>query len=263
MDESNEKLLNEYTEFNEAFNYDEDDNSINEEILLDEQGENKLVSAENLEDFREKVKRSGVIYISHIPEGMTVNYLRERFSKYGVTRIYLAPENPHNLKDLKHAHKKKFFKEGWVEFANKVMGKLCEYELNGEVIGGKKNIPFREDLWTIKYLHKFKWHHLIEKMNFNKKLREQRMKAEIAQARREANFIEQKFEQSKIINKKNKKRQRDEEALIEEEKIEIQGKNEGEQIYNDEKGEIDNRFHPDKFKQFQRNFKQRKPIIKK
>jgi len=261
MDESNENLLNEQLDLNEEFNDEMD--SINEELLLDEQGENKLVAADNLEDFREKVKRSGVIYISHIPEGMTVNYLRERFSKYGVTRVYLAPENPQNLKNLKQAHRKKVFKEGWVEFSNKVMGKLCEYELNGERIGGKRNIPFREDLWTIKYLHKFKWHHLIEKMSHNKKLREQRMKAEIAQARREANFIEQKFEQSKMMNKKNKKRQRDEENKLEEDNLDLQDKNEEISTGNNEKGKIDSRFHPDKFKDFQRNFKQRKPIFKK
>jgi ESF2/ABP1 family protein len=258
-----ENLSNQGDEKNSENNQDEQENfdendSINEEILLDGQGENELVDAENLEDFREKVKKSGVVYISNIPEGMTVNYIRQKFETYGVTRIYLAPENPNHKSDPSKKHfskKRKMFKEGWVEFSNKLMAKLCEYELNGQVIGGSRNLPFREDIWTIKYLHKFKWHHLIEKMNFNRKLREQRMKAEIAQARREANFIEETFEKSKIVNKKNKKREREE--LEENFNEEPSNENKSES----QPQEVDNRFSDDKFKAFQRNFKQRKPIL--
>jgi len=40
----------------------------------------------------------------------------------------------------------------------------------------------------------------------NKKLQEQRMKSEISQSRRENNFLIEKFEQSKIINKLINKR---------------------------------------------------------
>jgi len=254
-DLADEKISISNNEEQEIFDENE---SINEEILLDGQGENELVNAEDIEDFREKVKKSGVIYISNIPEGMTVNYLRQKFETYGVTRIFLAPENPNNKVDTSKKHfsrKRKIFKEGWVEFTNKLMAKLCEYELNGQVIGGSRNIPFREDIWTIKYLHKFKWHHLIEKMNFNRKLREQRMKAEIAQARREANFIEERFEKSKIVNKKNKKREREE---LEENNIQEPL---GESNQESQTQEVDNRFSKDKFKAFQRNFKQRKPIL--
>lgn len=240
---------------------DDQTDDLNEELLLDEQGENALIDADdNIQDFKEKVRKSGVVYLSHIPEGMTVGYLREKFQEYGVTRIFLAPENP------AAKGKKRTYKEGWVEFSNKMFAKLCEYQLNGEVIGGKRNIPFRDDMWTIKYLNKFKWHHLIEKMSFNKKLREQRMKAEIAQARREANFIENKFEQSKIVNRKNKKRQREEdEGLQIENEIE-----ENEEAAETEENKIakqpeaeDTRFNTDKFKSFKRNFKQRKPIFNK
>ena len=87
----------------EQENFDENE-SINEEILLDGQGENELVNAEDIEDFREKVKKSGVVYISNIPEGMTVNYLRQKFETYGVTRIFLAPENPNNKVDTSKKH---------------------------------------------------------------------------------------------------------------------------------------------------------------
>ena len=234
---------------------DDDNYSVNEEILFDGQGENELVAADNIEEFREKVRKSGVIYISNIPEGMTVSYLRHKFETYGVTRIFLTPENPNIGKNdgskPRFSKNRKIFKEGWVEFSSKLQAKLCEYELNGQVIGGKKNVIFREDIWTVKYLHKFKWHHLIEKTNFNRKLREQRMKAEIAQGRREANFIEQKFEQSKVVSRMNKKRERDEIDAGDDKQEE-----------NNEDG-VDTRFSGDKFTALQRNFKQRKPIMHK
>jgi ESF2/ABP1 family protein len=185
--------------------------------------------------------------MSNIPEGMTVSYLRQRFQQYGVTRIYLAPEA-----NSGSSKKKRRYKEGWVEFSEKLYAKLCEYELSGKVIGGKKNIPFREDIWTIKYLHKFKWHHLIEQSNYKKKMREQKMKTELAQARREANFIEENFEKSKIINKK-RKREEEKNIFIKEQEQEKDPKS---------IEENDPRFSKEKFEGFKRNFKQRKPINK-
>jgi len=170
-------------------------------------GDNYLNADENpiqetdIEAYKEKIRRSGIVYISYIPENMKVLDIKEKFEKYGVTRIYFVPD--------KHQKTKKYlkYKEGWVEFKDKLMAKLCEYELNGKMIGGKKrHNPFREEIWTIKYLHKFKWHHLIEKLGFNRKMREHRIKAEVNQSKRETNFIMEKFLQSKIINNLNKKR---------------------------------------------------------
>jgi ESF2/ABP1 family protein len=156
---------------------------------------------ENNKDFKEKIRRTGVIYVSHIPEGMNVNTLREKLEDYGPLRIYLVPDN-----SSKQGDKRQNYKEGWVEFSDKIMAKLCEYEFNGKMIGGKKrNNNFREELWTIKYLHKFKWHNLMEKLNFNKKVREQKIKAEISQSNRETNFIIEKYEHSKNLNRKRKR----------------------------------------------------------
>ena len=46
-------------------------------------------------------------------------------------------------------------------------------------MGGKKRHNlFYDDLWNIKYLNKFKWEHLREKLEYDQKMREQRMKLE-------------------------------------------------------------------------------------
>lgn len=179
------------------------DNVEVEDFEFEEPDEDLELNEENLQDFKEKVRRSGVVYFSYIPEGLNVSTLRKKLESYGITRIYLVPEKS----SIQKGGKKQNYKEGWAEFSDKMYAKLCEYELNGQMVGGKKrNNDLREEIWTIKYLNKFKWHHLMEKLEHNKKMREQKLKVEIAQSRRENNFISQKFEQSKLINRLNKKK---------------------------------------------------------
>ncbi len=157
----------------------------------------------NINEIKEKIRRSGLIYISNIPLGMTVNSFRKLLGDYGIERIYLVPL-PEKISD-ENGKKIQGYKEGWIEFEDKIFAKLCEYQLNGKPIGGNKKCPYKDDLWTIKYLHKFKWHHLIEKLNFNKNLREKRIKNEIRQGKRENEFMLKMYEKSKMLNKKREK----------------------------------------------------------
>lgn len=206
-DENSDLHKEEENGINKNENEKAETESIKEYDLIDDVISENLEDDKNLDDntldnFKEKVKRSGVIYISYIPEGMTVSLLRTKFQKYGVNRIFLVPDTT-----TSKSKKRQNYKEGWIEFTDKIMAKLCEYELSGKFFGGKKrNNKFREELWNLKYLNKFKWHHLMEKLQFNKKLREHRMKAELAQIKRENNFIVETFEQSRKINFLNKKR---------------------------------------------------------
>lgn len=211
----NEKFLEKEEEEQEEISdlnqlEEKDENSIKEYDIIDDAisenlDEEKNLDEETLENYREKVRRSGVIYISYIPEGMTVISLKKKLSNYGVNRVYLVPDTINKSK----SKNKQNYKEGWIEFTDKIMAKLCEYELNGKIFGGKKrNNKYREEIWNLKYLHKFKWNNLMEKLQYNKKLREHRMKAELSQIKRENNFILDKFEQSRKINNLNRKRVR-------------------------------------------------------
>jgi len=57
---------------------------------------------------------------------------------------------------------------------------MSELALNGQLIGGKKRHNlFYDDIWTIKYLPKFKWSNLTEKLAYDQKVREQRLRVEV------------------------------------------------------------------------------------
>jgi len=207
-DNNNDLVNKNENQENQDDNNSDNSESVKEYDLIDDAisenlDEEKNLEEETLENYKERIRRSGVLYISYIPEGMTVITLKKNLSKYGVNRVYLVPDTT----KVSKSKKKQNYKEGWIEFNDKIMAKLCEYELNGKILGGKKrNNKFREEIWNLKYLHKFKWNHLMEKLQFNKKLREHRMKAELSQIKRENNFIFDKFEQSRKINNLNRRR---------------------------------------------------------
>jgi ESF2/ABP1 family protein len=59
---------------------------------------------------------------------------------------------------------------------------------------------YAHDLWNVKYLHKFKWSHLTEKIAYEARVRQDKMRAELSQAKKEASFYLQKVDQAKAIN---------------------------------------------------------------
>jgi ESF2/ABP1 family protein len=76
-----------------------------------------------------------------------------------------------------------------VEFKDKHVAKQIASSLNTQPIGGKGF--YAEDLWTLKYLPRFKWQNLTERIALEKASRDQRMRAEMAQAKREnAAYVE-------------------------------------------------------------------------
>ena len=62
------------------------------------------------------------------------------------------------------ATKKAHYTEGWVEFKDKRIARSVAEMLNAQPIGGKKGSRWRDDVWTMKYLPKFKWNMLTEQI---------------------------------------------------------------------------------------------------
>lgn len=63
--------------------------------------------------------------------------------------------------------KKMHFTEGWVEFKDKKVARSVAEMLNAQPIGGKKGTRWRDDVWTMKYLPKFKWRMLTEQIGMS------------------------------------------------------------------------------------------------
>lgn len=119
-----------------------------------------------MEDYRNRQNNRGVCYLSRIPPYMKPNYIKKLLKSYLVERVYLLPQSEWSRKNrIKRGGNKKIcFREGWVQFGDKRMAKLAALTLNGQRMVPKKGNFYSEDLWNLKYLPKFKWHHLTERL---------------------------------------------------------------------------------------------------
>ena len=203
--ESNEEIPsdNSKKDNNEEQNEEkeEDENQLIEEINENYKYMNQTNDELTVEELREKIRRSGVLYMSRVPIGMKIIDIRKLLNDYGIQRCYFIPFK----KKLQNIDGKRVqaYKEGWIEFEDKIYAKLAEYQLNGKPIGGNKKCIYRDELWNLKYLHKFKWNDLVESMTLEKKIQEKKLKIEIAQSKRENDFIIKNYEKSKkYLNKK-------------------------------------------------------------
>lgn len=91
-----------------------------------------------------------------------------------------------------------------MEFLSKRAAKAVAQRLNGQPIALRKSSKFADILWSIKYLPRFKWVHLSERLTYEKAVHKQRLHAEVSQARREAQFFQENLDRSD----KNKRLQR-------------------------------------------------------
>ncbi|GKY92234.1 hypothetical protein MPSEU_000194600 [Mayamaea pseudoterrestris] len=172
------------------------------------------LSLTKTEDFNKVLKRRGVIYIARVPPRMTPTKLKTILSDFGqVTRIYLVEEDKSVRKKRRKmtGNASKRYTEGWIEFAKKSVAKSVALSLQNTPISNHKRNTHYGDLWCLKYLSKFKWSHLTEKVAYERRVREQRLRLETMQARKEVQAYKQLVETGKKINMiEQRKRRRDE-----------------------------------------------------
>ncbi|CAG2067965.1 unnamed protein product, partial [Timema podura] len=109
-------------------------------------------------------------------------------------------ENKQNLLKKKKPSRK--FSEGWVEFKRKRVAKQVALKLNNVRIEERKKSKFYDFIWNIKYLHGFKWVHLSERLSYERAVHQQRVRSEIARAKREASYFSQNIDKSNKIRKR-------------------------------------------------------------
>ncbi|XP_077550257.1 activator of basal transcription 1-like [Haemaphysalis longicornis] len=181
-----------------------DHGSVNNSSSGDLEG-SKGVAETRKTKVKTKKKIPGVVYLSYIPPKMNVKTVRSMLSKFGeLGRIFLQPEKQHG--------KPRNFVEGWVEFTDKKVAKRVASTLNGVQVGGKRRAEYYHSLWSIKYLHRFRWTHLNERLAYEKAVRDQRLRTEIAQAKRESNFYVAAVQKSKRMRREAKEAGDDESA---------------------------------------------------
>ncbi|CAJ0567764.1 unnamed protein product, partial [Mesorhabditis spiculigera] len=173
---------------------------------------------EDFVDPERKQHKSGVVYFSVIPPGFNVAKLTDEMNMYSkgcVGRIYLVPtrasekfktrtapeNNDRGSKKKRHLT----YKEGWVEFSRKSVAKRLAKSLNGVEVQVKAKHPASGTMWLCKYLPGFKWIHLMEQMDYERKVSMQRMKVEITQAKKVAEHFATQVEKGAHLRKLEEK----------------------------------------------------------
>jgi len=152
------------------------------------------VLRKDAEEYRDKLGKRGVLYISRVPRKMNPDQARSLLGEYGeITRIYLAEEDAaaHRRRAASGGSATRHFVEGWVEFASKAVCKRVAASLNNTPISIRKGAAYVDERWNLKYLRKFKWDFLTEKLAYERRVREAKLKASMLQAKRSnAEFAE-------------------------------------------------------------------------
>jgi ESF2/ABP1 family protein len=186
-------------------------NADEEHLEASRTGKSKL--AKKLAKKHNASSRTGVIYISRVPPFMKPQALRrllEPYASSGLNRIFLTPEDTEQrtARVRGGGNKKRSFTDGWVEFVSKTEAKAAVEHLNTRTIGGKKGSYYRDDVWNLKYLTGFKWHHLTEQIANENAERAARMRAESERGKREVREFLNNVEKSKIEDTREKKRKK-------------------------------------------------------
>lgn len=169
------------------------------------------LSLEQTIDYNEQLRKRGVVYLARIPPRMTPTKVKSLLNDFGtVTRVYLVEEDAavRRRRRKLSGNGSKRHTEGWVEFANKSTAKRIAASLNNTPISNHKRNPHYGDLWAIKYLRKFQWSHLTEKVAYERRVREQKLRLETMQARKETASYKQLVETGRKLDKIEERKRR-------------------------------------------------------
>jgi len=108
------------------------------------------------------------------------------------------------------SRKNRIFTEGWVEFSNKHVARNVATTLNNTQVGGKRRSPWYSELWNIKYLPRFTWGLLNERLAYERAIHKSRLRTEVAIVKRETEHFARSVRQAKREKKLKSKNTKDE-----------------------------------------------------
>lgn len=206
--------------------------------------------------YQEAEDKKGIVYLPRIPPYMKASYIREYFKRYKPVRIYLTPEDENIRKDRerKGGNRSRKYIDGWIEFEDKRIAKYVATNLNGSKVGGKKKHYYHEDIWSLKYLPKFKWRNLTEKMEYDRQVRQRRLHELLRRSKKNIDVYIGKSEKSKkikaILTKKAK------------ELIRKEAKEKGEEVNENDRDLIEETIAKKIITTKKKIFKQNQPVNK-
>jgi len=179
-------------------------------------------------------------------------------------------------------NKKEKYEEGWVEFLDKKVAKFVVATLHNQPMGAcragrqrraalrlvsslslslaraghstfrrtptpgdNKRTFYGSDLWVLKYLSGFRWHHLTEKVAYEGRIRSQKLRAELAGAKKEAEHYLGQVELAHKMEKKGR----------------LPGAAAAAAAAAAARGAASEAAAPPKLEQPRRSFKQRQPLV--
>lgn len=153
----------------------------------------------------DEMEERGVVYLSTLPLYMKPLHVKELLSQHGtVTNMFLVEEDEALRKQRakqssSSSGKRKRYIEGWVEFSSIKDAKTIAEGLNTQPVTNKRRKHYSSDLWSIKYLPKFKWEYLREKQIYEKKVYEQKLRAELSRTKASNEQFLSNVEKSKTV----------------------------------------------------------------
>ncbi|KAF8759618.1 hypothetical protein RHS01_01713 [Rhizoctonia solani] len=187
---------NDYQEESEA----SDEEGLEEHAYEEEVGKGldktvRPLSGESLAEFEKAQQKAGIIYISRIPPGMRPAKVKHLMSNYGkVGRVFLQQEDPKRayLRKKHTATKKVHYTEGWVEFESKHVARHS----------------MEDDIWTMKYLPKFKWNMLTEQVAQEAAAHTARLRVELSQSKTEQRDYLRNVELARVLEKRAQRKRK-------------------------------------------------------
>lgn len=189
-----------------------EDVDINDDKPKEKKKKVRKLKLSTTEDFNAKLQKRGIVYLSRVPPRMTPSKVKTLLSDFGtITRVYLVEEDKTVRKKRRKAGGSggKRYTEGWVEFESKKRAKEAGDALNMSRITNHKGSVHYDDFWNIKFLKGFKWSHLTEKVAYERRVREQKLRVEMMEVRREnASYIAQVEAGKKLDHIEERQRRR-------------------------------------------------------
>uniref|UniRef100_W5NBB0 Activator of basal transcription 1 n=1 Tax=Lepisosteus oculatus TaxID=7918 RepID=W5NBB0_LEPOC len=147
----------------------------------------------------------GVLYLGHIPPRLRPRHVRNMLSVYGeIGRIFLQPEG----EDRHPAVAPELTQEA---VARATVGWHCGPDVTDSPPVSRTLTPPR----LPQYLHRFQWCHLSERLAYEQTVRQQRLRVEISQAKKETNFYLANVERSHSLEKLKKRKKKEGQSFLE------------------------------------------------